>query len=74
MINYEEGSEYSVPNGDGFSEATITDSIGLDLGEKRDLAAESMFECGSRVGSWRLKQLFDERGIRPTSRALSKER
>lgn len=66
VINYEEGSEYAVPNGDGFSEATITDSIGLDLGEKRDLAAESMFEYGSRVGFWRLKRLFDERGIRPT--------
>ena len=29
----------------------------------RDLAAEPMFEYGSRVGFWRLKRLFDEREL-----------
>ena len=26
VMNYEEGSEYSVPDGDGFSEATLTEA------------------------------------------------
>ena len=30
---------------------------------ERDLAAESMFEYGARVGFWRLKRLFDERDL-----------
>ena len=29
----------------------------------RDLAGESLFEYGSRVGFWRLKRLFDERAL-----------
>ncbi|MEE1554692.1 MAG: chitin deacetylase, partial [Alphaproteobacteria bacterium] len=58
VINYEEGSEYSVPDGDGFSEASLTEmpQSATAHGE-RDLAAESMFEYGSRVGSWRLLRL-----------------
>ena len=30
---------------------------------ERDLAAESMFEYGSRVGFWRLLRLFQERDL-----------
>ena len=64
VINYEEGSEYAVPNGDGFSEASLTEmpASPVPRGE-RDLAAESMFEYGSRVGFWRLMRLFGERGL-----------
>jgi len=64
VLNIEEGSEYSIGNGDGFSEATLTE-IGeswVPRGE-RDLAAESMFEYGSRVGVWRVLRLFEERGL-----------
>ena len=62
VINYEEGSEPSVEDGDGFTEARLTEvaQSPVPRGE-RDLAAESMFEYGSRVGFWRLKRLFDER-------------
>ena len=64
VVNYEEGSEYSVPDGDGRSEATLTDAGASDLGVGgRDLAAESMFEYGSRVGFWRLHRLFADRGV-----------
>jgi len=63
VINYEEGSEYNAQD-DGFSEATLTESGGRDYGVKgRDLAAEGMFEYGSRVGFWRVKRLFDERNL-----------
>ena len=59
VINYEEGSEYSIPDGDGFSEASLTESPSSTIPHgTRDLAAETLFEYGSRVGFWRLLNLF----------------
>lgn len=64
VLNYEEGSEYSFDNGDGRSETTLTDAgMGPTGVEGRDLAAESFFEYGSRVGFWRLYNLFKSRGV-----------
>ena len=64
VINYEEGSEPSIPDGDGYSEQALTELAGYDFGPGgRDLAAESMFEYGSRVGFWRLMRLFQEREL-----------
>jgi peptidoglycan/xylan/chitin deacetylase (PgdA/CDA1 family) len=77
VLNYEEGSEYSVPDGDGRSEATMTDAGAADLGVKgRDLAAESLFEYGSRVGFWRLHDMFRDRDLPVTvsGAALALER
>src|SRR5262245_7267983 len=64
VLNIEEGSEYSIGDGDGFSEATLTefDRSYVPHGE-RDLAAESMFEYGSRAGVWRVLDLFEGRGL-----------
>lgn len=63
VINYEEGSEYNALD-DGISEGTLTEAGGRDYGVPgRDLAAEGMFEYGSRVGFWRVKRLFDERNL-----------
>src|SRR6266704_4013993 len=63
VINYEEGSEYNVHD-DGFSEATLTEAGGADSGvQGRDLAAEGLFEYGSRVGIWRVLRIFKERGL-----------
>lgn len=64
VINYEEGSEPSVQDGEGYTETGLTESIGAAQGVKgRDLAGETMFEYGSRVGFWRLLRLFQERGL-----------
>ena len=72
VMNYEEGSEYSVPDGDGFSEASLTEVQAADPGAQgRDLAAESMFEYGSRVGFWRILRLFRERGLPATAFACA---
>src|SRR5437879_1817524 len=63
VMNYEEGSEYNAQD-DGFSEGTLTESGAANYGVKgRDLAAEGMFEYGSRVGFWRVHRLFKERGL-----------
>src|SRR5436309_8069682 len=59
VINFEEGSELSYPAGDSVSEGGLTEMLGADLGVTgRDLAAESMFEYGARVGFWRLHRIF----------------
>lgn len=58
-INYEEGGEESVPDGYPASEAALTEGDTAKI-SGRDLAAESMFEFGSRVGFWRLHRMFKE--------------
>ena len=64
VINYEEGSEPSVEDGDGYTENALIEASGPPGGVKgRDLAAEGMFEYGSRVGFWRIARLFQERGL-----------
>ena len=64
-INYEEGSEPSISDGDAVSETGLTEG-GAGGFEGRDLAAESMFEYGSRVGVWRLFRLLRERELAAT--------
>jgi peptidoglycan/xylan/chitin deacetylase (PgdA/CDA1 family) len=64
-INYEEGGEPSVLDGDAQSEAGLTEG-GNDGLKLRDLAAESMFEYGSRVGWWRVTQMINARGFTAT--------
>ena len=77
VMNYEEGSEYSIPDGDGISEMYLTEVPGATLGPgKRDLIVESVYEYGSRAGFWRLMRMFEERGIKVTvfGAALALER
>ena len=66
VLNYEE-DQYSMMDGDGVSDAALTEmaSTAVPRGE-RDLAAEGMFEYGSRVGFWRLHKIFKERGLSMT--------
>ena len=64
VLNYEEGSEYSTLDGDGYSERALLEvpTSRVPIGQ-RDLAAESMYEYGVRVGFWRLRRLFIERQL-----------
>src|SRR5258708_24426282 len=70
VINYEEGAEASFPDGDGHSESGLAEG-GSGGFESRDLAAESMFEYGSRVGIWRVLRLLEELGWPATAFACS---
>ena len=64
VMNYEEGSEPSVQDGEGYSENGLTESTSSSTGiAGRDLAAEGMFEFGSRVGFWRIMRAFQERAL-----------
>ena len=77
VINIEEGSEPSMVDGDGYTETNLTEAPVSPVPHgQRDLAAESMFEYGARVGYWRLYQLFRERKIpvTPFACALALER
>jgi len=65
VINYEEGSEYAIPHGDGQNEQLAEINYSMDP-EYRDLCVESVYEYGSRAGIWRLMDLFDEYNIQTT--------
>ena len=64
-VNYEEGAERAVLDGDGSSEA-VGEILYLVPHGIRDLAAESSFEYGSRVGVWRLLDVFARHDISVT--------
>jgi putative urate catabolism protein len=64
VMNLEEGSEYSFADGDGRSEKALTEVAAPRVPDgRRDLAAESMYEYGSRAGLWRLARLFRARDL-----------
>jgi len=58
-VNYEEGSEQSVPDGFERTEGGLTEARAQEF-DGRDLAAESMFEYGSRAGIWRILRILEE--------------
>src|SRR5262245_39934347 len=68
VINYEEGGERSIVYGDERGETHLTEDIALASPPpgQRLLAAESIYEYGSRVGIWRLMRLLTERRLRAT--------
>ena len=77
VLNYEEGSEYSIPDGDDTSEIYLREVPGSSMGKgMRDLQVESVYEYGSRVGFWRLMRLFKAKDIQVTifGAALALER
>ena len=65
VVNYEEGSEYSLLDGDAQREASaeVPSQIPVD---QRDLANESFFEYGSRAGVWRIMNILDEYDVKGT--------
>ncbi len=65
VVNYEEGSEYSLLDGDTHHETNNEVPSPVPLNQ-RDLFNESFFEYGSRVGVWRLLNLFERYGVKTT--------
>ncbi len=66
-INYEEGSEYNNADADGRTELGLAEAPGGRVPKgQRDMAFESMYEYGSRVGFWRLMSLLRERQLPAT--------
>ncbi|MCL5778987.1 polysaccharide deacetylase family protein [Limibaculum sp. FT325] len=65
-INFEEGGERSILEGDAQSETRISDVVVPPVIGGRDLNIEHSYEYGSRVGYWRLLRAFMERGLPAT--------
>ncbi|MDH4906354.1 allantoinase PuuE [Xanthomonas axonopodis pv. ricini] len=64
VINYEEGAENCVLNGDAGSEAFLSEMVGAQAQPgARAMAMESLYEYGSRAGFWRLHRLFTARSV-----------
>lgn len=63
VINYEEGAENCVLNGDPGSEAFLSEMVGAASHPARAMAMESLYEYGSRAGFWRLHRLFTRAGL-----------
>ena len=65
VVNYEEGAEYSIADGDSHHETNSEVPSPVPAGD-RDLNNESFFEYGSRVGVWRLLNMFDKYKVNST--------
>ncbi|SDW89988.1 putative urate catabolism protein [Albimonas donghaensis] len=64
VINYEEGSEYSLLHGDDQSEAFLSEvTQATNWPGQRHWNMESMYEYGSRAGFWRLHRIFTQRDL-----------
>ena len=65
VVNYEEGAEYSLLDGDSHHETNSEVPSPVPPSE-RDLYNESFFEYGSRVGVWRLLDLLEKYEVSST--------
>nr|VFJ63729.1 MAG: putative urate catabolism protein [Candidatus Kentron sp. FW]VFJ67797.1 MAG: putative urate catabolism protein [Candidatus Kentron sp. FW] len=73
VLNIEEGAELCILDGDEHSESYLHELPGRPprVGE-RDLSIEGMYEYGSRVGVWRILELFRARGLPLTAFVVGK--
>lgn len=61
VLNYEEGGESCILDGDPASENLLSEIVGAAAWPgQRNLNMESIYEYGSRAGFWRLHRLFTE--------------
>ena len=73
VVNFEEGGENNVLDGDRASEAFLSDVLGAQPWPgQRHANIESMFEYGSRAGFWRLWRIFVQRNLPVTVFGVAK--
>ncbi len=63
VLNYEEGGERSVLDGDPQAEVFLSEIAGALPFPNRHMSMESLYEYGARAGVWRVLRLFRERGV-----------
>ena len=63
VLNYEEGGENCILNGDKYSETFLSEIIGAKAIKGRHISMESIYEYGARAGFWRINKLFKEKKI-----------
>jgi putative urate catabolism protein len=59
VLNYEEGGESNVLDGDPASEVFLSEIVNAQAFPARHMSMESLFEYGSRAGLWRVLRLFE---------------
>ena len=69
VVNFEEGAEFSVSEGDAVNEAIYEVDHRL---EGPDPCIESHFDYGARAGWWRIMDLFDAYGVKVTVSACGR--
>jgi putative urate catabolism protein len=73
VLNYEEGGERSVLEGDAESESYLHEVVGAPpVVGARSPTTESGFEFGSRVGFWRVHRIFKKHGLPLTVYAVGR--
>lgn len=73
VINYEEGGEYTVLNGDDHSETYLGEAVGgKPKIQQRSTNSESEYDYGARAGIWRLLRLFSKYDMKITIYAVGK--
>jgi putative urate catabolism protein len=59
VLNFEEGSENCVLDGDAASETFLSEIVGAQAFPMRHMSMESLYEYGSRAGIWRILRAFE---------------
>ncbi len=72
VLNYEEGAENCVLDGDAGSEVFLSEIIGAQSFAMRHLSMESLYEYGSRAGLWRVLRAFERRRLPLTIFAVAR--
>jgi allantoinase len=63
VLNFEEGAENCVLDGDPASEVFLSEIIGAQAFPMRHMSMESLYEYGSRAGLWRVLRAFERRAL-----------
>jgi allantoinase len=63
VLNYEEGAENCVLDGDPASEVFLSEIVNAQAFPMRHMSMESLYEYGSRAGVWRVLRAFERRQL-----------
>jgi putative urate catabolism protein len=63
VLNFEEGAENCVLDGDPASEVFLSEIVSAQAFPMRHMSMESLYEYGSRAGLWRVLRAFERRAL-----------
>ncbi|MCJ0903052.1 allantoinase PuuE [Rhodococcus sp. ARC_M6] len=72
VLNYEEGGERNVLDGDDGSETFLSEMTPAEAFPNRHMSMESIYEYGSRAGLWRVLRIFEKRRLPLTIFAVAR--
>ena len=70
VVNFEEGAEFSISDGDDRNEAIY--EVEHRLEDKPDPCLDSHFEYGARAGWWRVMDALEAHGVKATVSACGR--